>query len=75
MKTALVAVGVVAVVLLLALAYSTELPRTSVASPRNDVVQVCGREFVSPVGHNRTFVKGMRLDCGIYGPGVAGGGD
>jgi hypothetical protein len=60
--------AMVAVVLLFALAYSTEVPRTSVASPRTHVAQVCGREFVSPVDHSRTFVKGMRLDCGIYGP-------
>jgi hypothetical protein len=78
MKTALVAVGVVAVVMFLALAYFTEASRTSV--DRDDVVWVCGRKVLPGdqgiprearndfAEFRKDFAKGMRLDCGIYGP-------
>jgi hypothetical protein len=82
MKTALVAVGVVAVVMFLALAYLTEASRTSV--DREDVVWACGRKVlpgyqgIPKEARNdfaearKDFAKGMRKDCGIYGPQAEG---
>ena len=45
---------------------------TQTSVKRNDFVRTCGRKFFTPLAEDRSFVRLMRKDCGIYGPQAAG---
>jgi hypothetical protein len=61
----------VLLVLLLALRVFLGSAGTQTSVDQNDVVRACGREFFTPLAEDRSFVKLMRKDCGIYGPQAA----
>jgi hypothetical protein len=76
-----VCVGIVLLLgLFLLMRLTTEIPVARDAHKRDDVVRACGRKVLPGYRSiprevwndfaeaRKDFAKGMRLDCGIYGP-------